>query len=461
MIEKRAKLLNSCEVRIENKKIDNKAGKVIYWMSREQRVHDNHALLFAKSLADKYGFEFGICFSLAENFLGATARHFGFMLRGLNELIGELAKFNIPFFLLRGNPSEEILKFTYQNDSRILVTDFDPLKIKRKWKEEVNSKINIPLYEVDAHNVVPYFLASDKEEFAAYTIRPKIKKNLAEFLIEYPKLEKHDNSKEFVELGTKEIEIDLSKYDNTPGEVNSFSPGEISAKKMLNNFINNRLENYATDRNDPVKNALSHLSPYYHFGQLSPLRVALAVNNSGASSESKNAYLEELIIRRELSDNYCYYNKNYDNIHGIRNWARDTLEAHKNDRRDYLYDLEHFEQAATHDKYWNAAQIEMVKTGKMHGYMRMYWAKKILEWSKSPEEAFEIAIYLNDKYELDGRDPNGYVGVAWSIGGIHDRAWTERPVYGKIRYMNSNGLRRKFKADEYAAKYIIEKNKIF
>lgn len=168
-------------------------------------------------------------------------------------------------------------------------------------------------------------------------------------------------------------------------------------------------------------------------------------------ADSINAFLEELIVRKELSDNYCFYNSNYASINGAKDWARETLEAHKDDEREYTYTQDELESAQTHDDAWNAAQNQMMKTGKMHGYMRMYWAKKILEWSKTPEHAIQAAVYLNDHYSIDGGDPNGYIGIMWSIAGVHDRAWTERPVYGKIRYMNANGLKRKFDVDEYVS----------
>ena len=159
--------------------------------------------------------------------------------------------------------------------------------------------------------------------------------------------------------------------------------------------------------------------------------------------------LEELIVRRELADNFTFYNTQYASFDGFPAWAKQSLNEHRKDKREYLYSLKQFEQAETHDPLWNAAQTQMINKGKMHGYMRMYWAKKILEWTPSPEEAMMIAIYLNDKYELDGRDPNGYAGIAWSIGGVHDRAWFDRPVYGKVRYMNYRGCESKFNVKEY------------
>jgi deoxyribodipyrimidine photo-lyase len=218
---------------------------------------------------------------------------------------------------------------------------------------------------------------------------------------------------------------------------------------LLTEFIKKKLDLYPVKRNDPNQDVTSHMSPYLHFGQISPLYIALRVIDS--NSKGKEAYLEELIVRRELSHNYVFYNNKYDKYVSLPPWAKNTLNFHGRDKREYIYSLKDFEGAKTHDVYWNAAQKEMVLTGKMHGYMRMYWGKKILEWTKSPPEGFKIALYLNNKYELDGRDPNGYAGVAWCFG-KHDRAWSERRVFGKIRYMNAAGLKRKFNADKYVCK---------
>ncbi|MBN1298152.1 MAG: deoxyribodipyrimidine photolyase, partial [Actinobacteria bacterium] len=229
-------------------------------------------------------------------------------------------------------------------------------------------------------------------------------------------------------------------------------PGYANAINMLENFIENGLNIYDTKRNDPNEPAQSNLSPYIHFGQISAQRVALEIIKMDIDESKKETFLEELIIRRELSDNFCYYNPCYDSFEGFPAWARDSLDHHRPDKRDYIYTLEEFENAKTHDPLWNAAQMEMAKTGKMHGYMRMYWAKKILEWTSSPDEAVKYAVYLNDSYSLDGRDPNGYTGIAWSIGGVHDRAWNQRKVFGKIRYMSYNGCSRKFDILSYIKK---------
>jgi len=431
------------------KEAPTRQGPVLLWMSRDQRVNDNWALLYAQELAKERKVPLAVVFCLVPDFLGATMRQYGFMLKGLHEVEENLAKKHIPFFLLTGPPEDEIPKFIEQNKAGTLVKDFDPLRFKCQWTGGVAKKIGIPLYEVDAHNIVPCWAASPKQEFAAYTIRPKIKRMLPEFLEEFPKLNKHPVSWQgkIPETDWPGIQKTL-KVVSIP-EVDWIKPGEKQALRILKIFLEKKLPSYTMKRNDPAVDGQSNLSPYLHFGQIAAQRVALEVENASVDKASRDAFLEELIIRRELSDNFCFYNTQYDKFEGFPEWARKTLNAHRKDRRVYSYTLRQFEYAKTHDELWNAAQTEMVKRGKMHGYMRMYWAKKILEWTASPEKAIEIAIYLNDRYELDGRDPNGYTGIGWSIGGVHDRAWNERPIFGKIRYMSYNGCKSKFDVKKY------------
>lgn len=427
-------------------------GPVVYWMQRDQRVQDNWALIFAIEKAKELNVPIVITFCLVPNFLEATIRQYGFMLKGLEEVEKNLVKKNIPFYFLLGDPGKEIPQLANKLKAAAIVSDFNPLKVVRHWKKEVIENINIPFFTVDTHNIVPVWEASDKLEFAAYTIRPKIQKKLDEYLDEFPKVSKQKDH------GLKIDKVDWQKARKSlkinfdVQEVDWIKPGESNALKMLDSFFEERLTDYNEKRNDPNENVLSNLSPLLHFGQISAQRIVLETYHRKHSIETKDAFLEELIIRRELSDNFCLYNTNYDSFDGFPEWAKKTLNEHRKDKREYIYNLEEFENAKTHDELWNAAQIEMVTTGKMHGYMRMYWAKKILEWTETPEEALGYSIYLNDKYELDGRDSNGYVGCAWSIGGVHDRAWTERPVFGKIRFMNYNGCKRKFDVKNYINK---------
>lgn len=433
--------------------IEYSAGSVVYWMSRDQRVQDNWAFIFAYQFALERQLPLSIIFVLADNYPNANNRNLGFMLEGLSEVTTKTAEINIPLVLLRGNPKVEICKYIESNQVGLLVADFDPLKVKTKWKKEVAGKINIPFVEVDAHNIVPTFYASTKQEFGAYTIRPKINKLLGEFLEDFPGIEYYPyNNSEIISENSIEATLNSLDKSNHPNRM-LIKSGSKNAEIQLQNFIKFKLKYYAELRNYPNLDYQSNLSPYLHFGQISAQRIALEVMSYDEQSDSTASFLEELIIRRELSDNFCLYNDNYDNFAGFPDWARKTLDEHRLDKREYLYTLDQLENADTHDIYWNASQIEMLSTGKMHGYMRMYWCKKILEWTESPEQAIEFAIYLNDKYQLDGRDPNGYAGVAWSIGGVHDRAWGERAIFGKIRYMNDKGLVRKFDMKPYLERF--------
>lgn len=425
---------------------------IVYWMSREQRVADNWGLYHAQQLALERQVPLLVVFTLADGFLGATLRQYGFMLQGLEQVAWKLRSLNIPFLLLRGEPQQSVLQFIKQEKVGAVVCDFDPLRIKRQWFEGVAAAAKVAVVEVDGHNIVPCRVVSSKREYGAYTIRPKLRRLLSGYLTAIPHVIQHPFSwTAAAEPFDAALLLSQLKLDTQVAEV-AIQSGEAAAHKALEDFIACRLAGYATRRNNPLVDGQSGLSPWLHFGQLSPQRVALTVARSG-DTDDVEALLEELIVRRELSDNFCFYCPEYDSIAAAPDWARRTLEKHRHDARQYCYKVEQFEQAATHDPLWNAAQREMVQTGKMHGYLRMYWAKKILEWSESPEEAMNTAIFLNDRYSLDGRDPNGYAGIAWSICGVHDRAWGERPVFGTIRSMSYDGCKRKFDVAAYCRRW--------
>ena len=425
-------------------------GPVAYWMSRDQRTADNWALLFAQQTAITHALPLVVVFCLSHSFPGATLRQYGFMLRGLEKVSRSLEALSIPFLLLPGEPVDTLPAFIERSNISFLVTDFDPHRVKRQWKEAVIRKTRIPVYEVDAHNIVPCRAVSDKREYGAHTIRRKIRQLLPVFLDDMPVLQRHpwDSGLMGNDFDAKTI-LEALRTDRSVEEVGWVLPGEDEARVVLQSFIEEKLDRYGTDRNDPVRDGQSNLSPYLHFGQISAQRVALEIRYCPAPIPPKDAFLEEHIVRRELADNYCHYTPDYDRFEAFPEWAKKTLNDHRADRRPYLYSLQELETARTHDELWNAAQTEMTNKGKMHGYLRMYWAKKILEWTASPEEAISAAVYLNDRYELDGRDPNGYTGIAWSIGGVHDRPWGERNVFGKIRYMSYNGCASKFNVKRY------------
>ena len=430
-------------------------GPVVYWMSRDQRVEDNWALLWAQQEALARQKPLEVVFCLVPDFPGANLRHYMFLLKGLQEVSGRLQRYKIGFRLLRGAPSEVLPPFLKSYDAHILACDFDPLRIKRLWQKKILESVSTPCWEIDAHNVIPAWVVSDKKEYAAYTIRPKIHRLLPDYLCDFPELVSHPFSSVEGENHCGEVDVEFlasTVTDRSLGEVGWCVPGENMAYRQMKLALVSRLHGYDAKRNDPCINGQSGLSPYLHFGHLSPQRLALETSRSELEQVDKDAFLEELIVRRELADNFCLYEPRYDSFHGFHNWAKQTLNEHRGDKREYLYSAEQFDRGETHEDLWNNCQHDLVGNGKLHGYLRMYWAKKILEWSASPEEAMETAIYLNDRYSLDGRDPNGYTGIAWSIGGIHDRAWQQRAVFGKIRYMNENGCRRKFAVDDYIQK---------
>jgi deoxyribodipyrimidine photo-lyase len=417
-------------------------GIVVYWMNRDQRIDDNWALLEAQYWANEYHVPLVIVFTskptLGESIDKAHHRIDDWMKQGLNLVQQHSERLNIPFVILQGSPEQILPKFLQEVKAGLLVTDFSPLRMMRKSRDTLAMQLRIPMIEVDAHNVCPAFFITDKLEWGAYTLRPKIHRALSTYLVPFPSLKKQTLA--WTYLG--------KPFTLTRSKNNSFMPPNDALKE----FIANRLVKYEK-RNDPNEQATSRLSAYLHFGQLSAQRIALEVRASGLPSES---FLEELIVRKELADNFCLFQPHYDTFEGFPAWAQKTLNAHRNDQREFIYDYPTFAEGKTHDDAWNAAQLQMVKTGYMHGYMRMYWAKKILEWTASPEDALTIANRLNDTYELDGRDPNGYVGTAWAIGGVHDRPWANRPIFGMIRFMNAQGLKRKFDIGQYIRTWLAE-----
>ncbi|MBM7555286.1 deoxyribodipyrimidine photo-lyase [Halanaerobacter jeridensis] len=424
---------------------------ILYWMQASQRVANNHALELAIEKANNLKQPLVVFFGLTANFPEANARHYYFMLEGLQEVQKKLKKRNIKMIIRHISPPEGIKELAEQ--ASLVVTDRGYLKVEKDWKAKATQEIPCPLLQVESDVVVPVEEASDKEEYAAYTLRKKINKKLDDYLnpIETNQIQVSslDFKMEGLNLDNLEQIINDLNIDETVNKSPGFTGGNSEAQKYLQDFLSNKLDKYEELSNDPTTDYLSHLGPYLHFGQISPLHVVLTAKKYQDSSGLED-FLDQIIVRRELSINFVYYNQNYDGQlkEILSEWAYETLQEHKNDLREYNYSREEFETAKTHDPYWNAAQLEMIATGKMHGYMRMYWGKKILEWTDDPQTAYDIALYLNNKYSLDGRDPNSYAGIAWCFG-KHDRAWQERDVFGKVRYMNANGLNRKFDADLY------------
>ncbi|UCC98235.1 MAG: deoxyribodipyrimidine photo-lyase [Phycisphaerales bacterium] len=445
------KMIQPERIKVLNNKPVRAGTHVLYWMQAAQRAEYNHALEYAIQEANHLKKAIVVFFGVTESWPEANERHYAFMLEGLRETHNKLEAKGIRMVVRHQSPDAGAIELAGR--ACLVVVDAGHLRIQKKWRTRVARRINCALHQVETNLIVPVEEASDKENFSAGTFRPRISKKLNHYLVPL----KHKRPR-LGSLGLKletfdidDIDKALSKLDidRSVARAGGFRGGIRQAKGRLNDFLANKLSHFAELRNDPNADCVSHMSPYLHFGQISPLFIALEVLKH--PGRGKDAYLEELIVRRELSHNFVFYNSNYDSFACLPPWAKRTLNFHRRDKRQYVYSCEQFEKAQTHDPYWNAAQKEMLLTGKMHGYMRMYWGKKILEWSSSPQAGFKIALYLNNKYELDGRDPNAFTGVAWCFG-KHDRAWAERKVLGKVRYMNAAGLKKKFNADAYVKK---------
>ncbi|NCN04189.1 MAG: deoxyribodipyrimidine photolyase [Spirochaetales bacterium] len=453
----------------------DKGEYVLYWMQAAQRIRHNYALGYAISQANDLRKPLRVIFVLTA-YPEANIRHYWFMIQGLSEVGTELKELGIDFQVFHGSPPEVVERFSKK--AVLVVSEKAYLRTPRDWRRTLANTITCQYIEVETETVVPIETTSIKEEYAAATIRKKITSRwqnylqpyfLPEYLAGTGKADWTDGEIRLASFSSSDL---LSTYLNlspSPKISPTFAGGYSHAIGHLRHFFSQGLKDFADRRSDPSLEIQSNLSPYLHFGQISSSEAALLAlefwkeqtgveyNILATSTEARPdhplyAFLEELIVRRELAFNFCYYNPNYDNYTCLPDWAKKTLANHSTDERSPLYTLEDLEQGKTYDPYWNACMKEGLITGKMAGYMRMYWAKKILEWSPKPEVAYSRILYLNNKYFLDGRDPNSYAGVAWCFG-KHDRPWTERAIFGSVRYMNDKGLERKFKIKDYAAKW--------
>jgi len=445
-----SRLASNARVTVRRDGAPNPDGKcVVYWMQRAQRALDNPALEVAVQAANVLRKPCVVFFAPVPFYPHANLRHYCFLSQGIPSIATAMKKRGIGF-VFRRYPDHHLLKFCEQVRPALVVGDENPMREPEHWRKVVAAQLRIPFWTVDADVIVPSKLLL-KEQYGAYTARPRIRRLLPEFL------EPVGNTRAKVAWkaprGLQSLSPDTGltagwQLDRSVQPVSGISGGTEQALKRLKNFIRNDLANYPFDRNKPERDGTSRLSAYLHFGHIGPHTVALAVQKAKAPKAAKEAFLEQLIVRRELAINFVRFNPDYDNFESGTPWAHKSLVEHAGDPRK-IYSERQLEEAQTHDPLWNAAQRQMVVTGFMHNYVRMYWAKKILEWSKTPARAYQIAVYLNDKYELDGRDPNGYAGIAWAIVGKHDRPWFERPIFGKIRYMSFNSTSKKFDSKRY------------
>ncbi|MEP6902687.1 MAG: deoxyribodipyrimidine photo-lyase [Actinomycetota bacterium] len=443
-------------VQLLNDKSANNNGKyVLYWMQMFKRTEYNHALNFAIREANERKLPLVVYEGLKFYYPWASDRIHTFILEGVAEKRQAFEKLGIKyvFYLQKNENSPKQTVARIAKEAALIVTDDFPCFIIPRHNEAIVRKAEIPVFAVDSNGVIP-MSRFEKEEYAAYTIRPKIKRILHEYLkpFEEEKINvKAENFKiDCPETIVENIEKLVSEctIDHSVKASNIYHGATANGRKRLKKFLKEILPDYNEARNKPEKDGSSRLSSYLHFGFLSSLEIALAVKNSDAPQESKDAYLEEIIVRRELSYNFTRFNENYDSLESLPAWVQKTMREHIDDTRAPIYSLEQLEKGETHDELWNAAQREMVVSGEMHNYVRMLWGKNVIGWTRSYEEAFAILEHLNNKYCLDGRNPNSYAGILWCFG-KHDRPWMERPVFGQIRYMTSGSTSKKFDSKKY------------
>lgn len=425
-------------------------GYVLYWMQQSQRAEWNHALEFAIQRANVLGKRLLVCFVLSDDDPDANLRHFHFLLQGLQQVEASLRQRRIRFAVQVGDPTLIVPKLG--EDACEVIFDRGYLKHLVRWRQTIARSVSCRVWQVESDAIVPVEEASDHQEFAARTIRSQIHDAAKTF---YSELQTTPLEKDSTTLSIHGEDLDAIdsllnrlNIDRSVAPAGEFTGGTSHARSRLDHFLQNGLNTYRQEISlcDPH---VSMLSPWLHFGQISPLAVALAIRSKrGTRTESKEEYLEELLVRRELAINFVHYCTEYDSLKCLPDWAKETLKEHENDSRPYHYTATELEDAGTHDPAWNAAMLEMKQRGYLHNYMRMYWGKKIIEWTNTTAHAYRTILNLNNQYFLDGRDPNSFANVAWLFG-LHDRAHQEREIFGKVRYLSDSGLKRKFDIDAW------------
>lgn len=399
------------------------SGPVVYWMSRDQRVRDNWALLYAQREAIKRKVPLVVLFCFVPHFLAGTLRQYGFMLRGLQSIESSLRKRNIPFFFLSGEPKEVIPIFLSRLNASGLFTDFSPLRTKRRWLRDVSKVTQIPIFEVDAHNIIPCWKIFPAQADTMESFRVRLRGVLPLFLNAFPSVRRHPISFQGkVPVIAWASILKTLPLDRSVGEIIWARSGEEHAQKTFRKFLKEKIHEYKSgNEQDSLRGEWQwRLRPYLHFGQISIQKIVWSVMHSDINPRFKAAFLESLITRRELADHFCFYNLRYDSFQGFPQWAQATLASHRSDKREYLYSKRALESAKTHDELWNTLQKELVSHGILFGWGRRYWAKKMLEWTRSPEEALRLAIAFTEKYSLSAWDTGSYLNIAKAIGGVYD-----------------------------------------
>jgi deoxyribodipyrimidine photo-lyase len=443
-------------VTVRREGVPDRNGKcVVYSMQRAQRGVDNHAVDLAVKIANLLGLPLVVYLAGISNFPHANLRHYAFLNQGLPDIEADLAARNISFVMRRA-PHESHGQLLADVRAAFLIGDENPMREPERGRKELASRIKIPFWTVDADAVVPSKLM-EKAQYGAYTIRPRLYRLLPAHLHPYENIRAEYAWKMPRGFRADSVHEDMTRdwkdFDRSVAPVEAWKGGTHAGLERLKLFTGRLLEDYDSQRNHPETDGTSCMSPYLHFGHVGPITIALAVDAAVKANPklraARDSYFNELIVWRELAVNFVRYTPKYDSPECAESWAKASIAEHARDEREHLYTLRQLEGAQTYDDLWNAAQIQMVRYGWMHNYLRMYWAKKILEWTADVATAMKYAIYLNDKYFLDGRDPSGYAGIAWAILGKFDRAWGERPIFGKIRYMSGGSTGKKFDSKRY------------
>lgn len=461
--EFREKLTDNPRVSVRRGGTPLKDGKcVVYWMQRAQRGVDNPAIDLAIKIGNELDLPVVAFFSVISNYPHTNLRHYAFLNQGLKDIEDDLAELNVTF-IVRRPPNNSLEKLLAEVRAAMVIGDENPCREPERWRRVLAKRLDLPFWTVDADVVVPSAVFP-KHQYMLHIVRPKLLVEMPKYLVPTPEVKARQSWERPRSFDSFHVTGDVTEgwrtLDRSVKPVDSFAGGTHAALKRLRYFVSVVLADYAKQRNHPERDGTSRLSPYLHFGHISPVTIALAcdeaVREGKATAAARDAYFNELIGWRELSVNFVKYVPNYDSIEGAPEWAQRTLREHAGDKRDPMYTLEQLERAETHDELWNAAQTQMLKTGWLHNHLRMYWAKKILEWAPNPALAWEWAVILNDKYELDGRDPNGYSGIAWAIGGVHDRPWFDRPIFGTVRYMSGASTGKKFDSKRYIEQVVAD-----
>jgi deoxyribodipyrimidine photo-lyase len=385
---------------------DARGNCVVYWMQRSQRAVDNAALDLAVRLGNELGKAVVAFFAPVPFYPGANQRNLRFLAEGVPDIAEGLARRGVGF-CFSSYPEHSLLKFCEQVWPAMVVGDENPLREPEEWRQRVTDRLRIPFWTVYADVIVPSRLL-EKEHYGARTIRPRLHELLPKFIKAPENAVAHVEWSSPPGLRSQSWEDDFTRdwaLDRTVSGVKGWSGGTTGAMRSLSEFVQSKLAAYPEGRNRPETDSTSRLSPYLHFGHIGPNSVAWAIRDADAPEPAKQAFLEQLIVRRELATNFVRFNSSYDSMECMEPWANRSFAQHTSDRRPILYSPERLDNAETHDPLWNAAQKQMVLTGWMHNYLRMYWAKKILEWSPSVASAYQRAIWLNDRYELDRPRP--------------------------------------------------------